>query len=150
MATFVLQRSVDAPAEVVFEVASDHAGYARFSALRASVLEREGVPAPNGVGAIRSLTMLGPPIREEITEYEAPRRFSYRMLSGIPVRHHIGTVEVFPDGDRSRLELTIDTDPKPFVPTAGWVAVMRAVFGQVLAAIAREAERRTRSAGLPG
>jgi uncharacterized protein YndB with AHSA1/START domain len=142
MARFVLERKVDAPAEVVFDVASDHAGYARFSRLRSSSLEREGDPAPNGVGAIRALRMIGPPVREEITEFEAPRRFAYRMLSGVPVRSHTGTVEVIPEGERSHLRVAIDSVPLSFIPGGAWVAVMRPVFKQVLVGIARESERR--------
>ena len=52
--------------------------------MRKSVLEREGDPAPNGVGAIRVLSSVGPPLREEVIAYQPPTRFSYKLLSGAP------------------------------------------------------------------
>ena len=73
--------------------------------LRKSELEREGEPAPNGVGAIRVLTAVGPPLREEVLTYEEPSRFSYKLLSGLPVRDHVGTVELTPHGGRDEDDL---------------------------------------------
>src|SRR5580704_6775200 len=101
MATFTLRRTIAAPTELVFEVLTDHRGYARLTPLRSSTLEREGDPAPNGVGAIRVLALAGPPIREEVTEYQAPSRFAYKMLSGAPVKSHTGTVELSSSGAAS-------------------------------------------------
>jgi hypothetical protein len=71
MPSLTLTSTVNAPNDVVFDVLTDHRGYARISPLRKSLLEREGDPAPNGVGAIRALYAVGPPIREEVTEYLA-------------------------------------------------------------------------------
>ena len=90
MATFALRRNIAAPDELVFDVLTDHRGYARLTPLRSSTLEREGDPAPNGVGAIRVLALAGPPIREEVTEYQPPSRFAYKMLSGAPIRESHG------------------------------------------------------------
>ena len=77
MASFTFTREIAAPPETVFDVLTDHRGYAELTPLRKSELEREGEPAPNGVGAIRKLTAVGPPMREEVIAYEAPSRFSY-------------------------------------------------------------------------
>ena len=82
MATFTLHAEINAPVETVFEVLTDHRGYANITPLRSSTLEREGSPDPNGVGAIRRLALAGPPIREEVTEFER-RRLPYVPL-GLP------------------------------------------------------------------
>ena len=84
MASFILRASIAAPVDVVFDVLTDHRGQADMTALRSATLEREGDPPPNGVGAIRRLTLLGPPIREQVTAFEPPHRFAYKMLSGVP------------------------------------------------------------------
>src|ERR1700736_4538112 len=94
MATFSLHKTTAAPIEVVFDVLTDHAGYGKILPLRSATLEREGEPPPNGVGAIRVLSAVGPPIREEVTEYVRPTRFSYTALSGVPAKEHAGTVEL--------------------------------------------------------
>ena len=100
MASFTFVREIAAPPEIVFEVLTDHRGYAEMTPLRKSELEREGEPAPNGVGAIRVLRAVGPPLREEVIAYEPPSRFSYKVLSGLPVRDHVGTVELTAEGER--------------------------------------------------
>jgi uncharacterized protein YndB with AHSA1/START domain len=106
-----------APPQTVFEVLTDHRGYAECTPLRRVELQREGDPLPNGVGAIRVLHAVGPPMREEVVTYEPPTRFAYRLLSGAPVRDPVGTITLEPDGDGTRVVYALDTTPK--VPLAG-------------------------------
>ena len=66
MTEFVIRKTVAAKPETVFDVFTDHRGYANLVGLiRTSELEREGEPAPNGVGAIRVLHMPGATVREQ-------------------------------------------------------------------------------------
>ncbi len=142
MASFTLERQVAAPAEVVFEVLTDHRRYAEITPMRKSVLEREGEPAPNGVGAIRVLSSVGPPLREEVIAFHPSSRFSYKLLSGAPVRDHVGTVELTPSGSGTRVVYAVHTTPT--LPLAGGVvvAVVRLAIKQLLDGIAKESERR--------
>jgi uncharacterized protein YndB with AHSA1/START domain len=142
MASFTFVREVAAPPEVVFDVLTDHRRYAEITPLRRSELEREGEPAPNGVGAIRVLRSVGPPLREETIVYEAPRRFSYKLLSGAPLRDHVGTVELTPQDGGTQVTYAVRTNPT--LPVAGGVAVAVARFGvkQLVDGIVAESERR--------
>lgn len=142
VASFTLSREVNAPPETVFDVLTDHGRYAEITPLRKSVLEREGEPAPNGVGAIRVLSSVGPPLREETIVYERPSRFSYRLLSGAPLRDHVGTVELKPQGEGTQVIYAVRTNPT--MPLIGGVAVAVAKFGvkQLFDGIAAESERR--------
>jgi uncharacterized protein YndB with AHSA1/START domain len=142
VASFTLVREVAAPPEVVFDVFTDHRRYAAITPMRRSELEREGDPAPNGVGAIRALHSVGPPLREEVIAYEPPRRFSYRILSGVPVRDHVGTVELTPEGEGTRVVYAIRATPT--LPLVGPVvlAVTRQAVKRLLDGVAAEAERR--------
>src|SRR4249919_901942 len=121
MASFTFTREVAAPAETVFEVLTDHARYAELTPLRRSELERQGDPAPNGLGAIRKLTAVGPPLREEVIAYEPVERFSYKLLSGLPVRDHVGTVELTAGGSGTKMVYAVRTHPT--VPVVGTVVV---------------------------
>jgi uncharacterized protein YndB with AHSA1/START domain len=146
MASFTFNREIAAPPETVFEVLTDHRKYSELTPLRKSVLEREGEPAPNGVGAIRKLTAVGPALREEVIAYEEPRRFSYTLLSGLPVRDHVGTVELTANGSGTRMVYAVKTQPT--VPVVGPVvvaAVKQAVKG-LIGGIATESERRASAA----
>jgi uncharacterized protein YndB with AHSA1/START domain len=146
MASFTFVCEVAAPPEVVFDVLTDHRRYAEITPLRKSVLEREGEPAPNGVGAIRRLSSLGPPLREETIVYEPPSRFSYRLLSGAPLRDHVGTVELTPQGSGTKVTYAVRTQPT--LPVVGGAAVAVARFGvkQLIDGIVAEAERRAAAA----
>jgi uncharacterized protein YndB with AHSA1/START domain len=102
----------DAPPSAVFAALADASTWSRWAGrtiLRSS-FEREGDPAPGGVGAIRRLGSSRLFTREEIVEYEPPRRLVYVLLSGMPVRDY-----------RAEVILTGD-------PTGGTVIAWRASF----------------------
>lgn len=143
MASFRYVRQVAAPPETVFDVLTDHRRYTEITPLRKAELEREGKPTPNGLGAIRVLSALpGPPMREEVIGYERPSRFSYKILSGLPVRDHVGTVELKPaDGGT---EVTYAVKTTPTVPIAGpaFMAILKKAIRDLISGVAKESERR--------
>lgn len=142
MASFTLFREVNAPPEVVFDVLTDHRRYADITRLRKSTLEREGDPAPNGVGAIRVLAAVGPPIREEVVVYERPSRFSYKVLSGLPLRDHLGTVSLEPNDTGTRVTYALKAIPTvPFAGKVVMIGLKRAVT-ELLNGVVSESERR--------
>lgn len=142
MASFTLVREVKASPETVFEVLTDHRRYAEITRLRRSELEREGEPPPNGVGAIRALVAVGPPIREEVVVYERPTRFSYKVLSGLPVRDHVGTVSLEMSDGGTRVTYALKATPTvPFAGKLVMVGLKRAVT-ELLNGVISESERR--------
>jgi uncharacterized protein YndB with AHSA1/START domain len=142
MASFTYERQVAAPPETVFAVLTDHRRYSELTPLRKSELERQGEPAPNGVGAIRKLSAVGPPLREEVVAYESPTRFSYKLLSGLPVRDHLGTVELTPRDGGTRVVYAVRTTPTVPLVGAVVVAAVKLGVGQLLGGIVKESERR--------
>jgi uncharacterized protein YndB with AHSA1/START domain len=148
MASFTFTREINAPPATVFDVLTDHAGYSKLTPLRKSELERQGEADPNGVGAIRKLTVVGPPMREEVIAYEATSRFSYKVLSGLPVRDHVGTVELSADaGGGTRMVYAVRTQPTlPVIGFAVVAGIKQAVKGLV-DGVSKESERRAAAAG---
>jgi uncharacterized protein YndB with AHSA1/START domain len=146
VASFTFVREIDAPPEVVFDLLTDHRRYAEMTPLRKSVLEREGEPAPNGVGSIRVLSALGPPLREETIVYERPSRFSYKLLSGLPVRDHVGTVSLEQSDGGTRVTYAVRTNST--LPFGGGVviALIKQGITQLLNGVSSEAERRAAAA----
>lgn len=142
MASFTFEREVAAPPEIVFEVLTDHRRYPEITNLRKAELEREGEPAPNGVGAIRALTAVGPPMREEVLAYEPDRRFSYKLLSGLPLRDHVGTVALTPSEGGTKVVYAVRTTPT--VPLVGGavIALIKIAIKQLLGGVSKESERR--------
>jgi hypothetical protein len=99
-----VDKRLAAPIDGVFELISDHGGYDRFIGVSSSALVREGEVEPNGLGAVRSIT-LGP-IRftEEITAFERPRRMDYLIREvNLPIEHDGGRIMLEPDGAGTRI-----------------------------------------------
>ena len=137
-------RQVNAPPEVVWEVLADHRGMPGWAPPRKAELEREGDPTPNGVGAIRVLHAVGPPIREEVTAFEPNRRLEYTALSGIPARNYRACVLLEPAGSGTEVEWTVSLTPR----LPGLPVVVRQVISSLIKGLAKEAEKR--AAAAPG
>jgi uncharacterized protein YndB with AHSA1/START domain len=143
MVEFTLRRTTAAPIETVFDALTDHRGIQNYvRAVRSSTLDREGTPAPNGVGAVRRLLAAGPPIVEEIIDYERPTRYAYKLLSGAPVRDHVGTVELHEKDAGTEVTWHLQSTPK--IPGLGLLLgpVLKTVIGQLLKGGIATAERR--------
>ena len=143
MIDFTLTRTTTAPIETVFDALTDHRAIAdNVWAVRRSTLDREGTPAPNGVGAIRRLEAVGPPIVEEIIDYQRPTRYAYKMLSGAPVRDHVGTVELRAAGTGTEVSWHLRSTPK--IPGSNWLLspLLKRVIGELLKGAVNAAEGR--------
>jgi uncharacterized protein YndB with AHSA1/START domain len=147
LASFTLVREVNAPPEVLFDVLTDHRRYAEITPLRKSALEREGEATPNGVGAIRVLSSVGPPLREEVIAFEPSSRFSYKLLSGAPVRDHVGTVLLEPAGAGTKVTYALRTTPTIPVVGDAVVGVTKLAIKSLLNGIVAESERRAAAVG---
>ncbi|MGB6206227.1 SRPBCC family protein [Mycobacterium sp.] len=133
MIEFTLTQTTAAPIETVFEALTNHRAIADYVwAVRRSTLDREGDPAPNGVGAVRRIEAVGPAIVEEIIDYQRPTRYAYKMLSGAPVRDHVGTVELREAGSGTEVSWHLRSTPK--IPGADWLLspVLKRVIGELL------------------
>ena|SRR5215213_7384820 len=147
MASFTFQQHIAAPPQTVWDVLTEHHLYAAITPMRKSVLEREGEPAPNGVGAIRVLTSAGPPLREEVIAFEPPTRFAYKLLSGAPVRDHVGTVELSVDGAGTKMVYAVKTVPTLPLVGGAVVAVVKQAIKALIKGISTESERRAAANG---
>lgn len=146
MASFTYVRQVAAPPEIVFDVLTDHRRYPEITRLRKAELEREGEPTPNGLGAIRVLTVAGPPMREEVIAYERPYRFAYKILSGLPVRDHVGTVELQPSAGGTEIVYAVKTTPTIPLAKSVFMLGLKKAIKDLLGGVAKESERRAADA----
>ena len=125
--------------EAVWDENTNHVGWGEWGGVGGAGLEREGDPAPNGVGCIR---VIGPgPFAacEETLRFEPPKPMTYTILrGGIPMRNHIGEVWLKPEGDRTRIVWHCRFESK--IPGLGWLfeRIARRVFVGVLDGLARE------------
>jgi uncharacterized protein YndB with AHSA1/START domain len=109
MPALTVTRTIPAPRVAVFDLISDHAGYARFRGIRRAELLRHGKPPPNGVGAIRQV-LIGPlRFDEEIIIFERPSRMDYLIFEvNAPFEHNGGTMRLSEESDGTRVEWTTE------------------------------------------
>jgi hypothetical protein len=135
-----------APREVVWELIADAPGWSRWGAWKESRIEREGNPPPGGLGAIKVLvseTRRPVVSTEEVTAFEPPARFGYKLLSGLPLRHYHAAITLTEAaGGGTDIEWRSEFDPK--YPLTG--GLFRRALGRFIQdtaeRLAREAERR--------
>ena len=107
-----------APVEAVWEVIADARGHSRWGPWRETTLDREGEPAPDGVGALRRFVaerrMLFRRVVtiEEVTVFEPPYRLGYRLLSGLPLRDYRGEVTLVGVDEGTRIRWRSEFDGK--------------------------------------
>jgi Polyketide cyclase / dehydrase and lipid transport len=144
---FTIVRTTSAPIEAVFDRLTDHANYKNMSPLRSSELLRPGSPEPNGVGAVRRMGLIGPMQTEEIILFERPTRFGYQLRSGLPVRDHVGTVELAQTEAGTDITYSVRSTPSLPIPGLGFVlqVILKQGISGLLDGVVRAAEQSTAS-----
>jgi uncharacterized protein YndB with AHSA1/START domain len=88
-----VQQLIAAPVQRVWDQYTDHVSWTDWAGLGRVRLEREGVPAPNGVGCVRAISSFGVSVSEEVLSFDPPRRMTYRIVrGGLPIKDHLGEV----------------------------------------------------------
>jgi uncharacterized protein YndB with AHSA1/START domain len=102
MVTIHVERTIRASPERVFSWLADPANLAAAPLIpKARWAKASSGP---GVGALREATAVGMWLREEITAYDPPRSYSYRIVRSLPVfDHEGGTLTLTPSGDGTRV-----------------------------------------------
>lgn len=133
--SFSAEATSTASPEAVFAILADATGWKEWAGwfIRESFWEREGTPAPGGVGAIKRLGAKPVYSREETVEYDPPGRYAYRILSGQPVKAYRADVELTPADGGTHIRWTSRFQPS--IPGTG--ALMRWYFGRIVAGLTR-------------
>jgi uncharacterized protein YndB with AHSA1/START domain len=119
-----------APIEKVWPLVGEAHRWKDWSFLTRSDLEREGDPAPDGVGAVRRFTSLGVGSREEVLEWQPPHHLRYTLISGFPVRDYRADVDLTPDPGGTTLTWSVRFNPRLAGTGAVlWVVLRLLIFG---------------------
>jgi len=106
MVTIHVERTIAAPPEQVFAWLANPANL-----IVAPMVVRTGWAkdsAAPGVGAVRAVVATGMWFREEITAYDPPRAYTYRIVRAVPAfNNHSGTLTFTPSGNRTHVDWTI-------------------------------------------
>jgi hypothetical protein len=104
----------------------------------------KGFSGPS-VGAMREVTAVGAWFREEITAYDPPRSYSYRIVRSFPaLEHEGGTLTFTPSGDGTHVDwattYTIPDRAGGRVTEVVTSPVFRSCFRAILAGCAKASE----------
>jgi uncharacterized protein YndB with AHSA1/START domain len=124
-----------APPERVFALLADATSWPRWAGpvVAHGSWEREGDPAPGGVGAIRKMGRRPQFGLEEIVAYEPPTHHAYTMLKGNPVRNYRADIHLVADGTGTRITWGATFDP--LVPGTG--PLLNAFYRRLIGGFAR-------------
>jgi uncharacterized protein YndB with AHSA1/START domain len=134
-----LTQEIEAPRQAVWDLYTDHAGWERWAGVKEVVLRQQGDPPPNGLGAIRVIRQAGLAIEEEVTGFDAPKRMTYRLTAGAPVRDYQGEVR-FDETESGGTRVTWTVSFRPWIPGTGGLVrrALERTLGDVLARLARQ------------
>jgi len=119
-----------APVEALWPLVGEARQWRKWSFLTRSDLVRDGVPAPDGVGAVRRFTAFGIGSREEVVAWEPPTHLGYTLLRGFPVRDYRADVELRANEDRTTLTWSVRFNPKiAGTGAVTWVVLRLLIFG---------------------
>ncbi len=114
-----VQVDTSADASTVYALLRDGATWPTWSPIDSFHLERAGDREPEGLGAIRIFRKGRVTGRDQTVELVPDRRFSYRHLSGLPVRDYRADVDLESAGGVTRIRWHVSFMPK--FPGTGWL-----------------------------
>jgi uncharacterized protein YndB with AHSA1/START domain len=130
-----------APPAVVWPLLGEARRWSEWSTVGHADLEREGTPPPDGVGAVRRFRTGFVTSREEVVEFEPPRRLVYTMLSGLPIRGYLAVVELKPDGSGTRITWNSRFEGAPRGTAWFWRRFLRTTIRSFARRLARAGNR---------
>jgi uncharacterized protein YndB with AHSA1/START domain len=130
-----------APVEQVWEVLADARRWKEWTPFTISELEREGSPTPDGVGAMRRFGRGRVVSREEVTGFDPPRRLTYELRSGLPIRDYRAEVTLTPWSEGTEIVWRSRFEQR--VPGTGafFRAFLQRILGDTATRLARRAEQ---------
>ena len=119
MASFTFERKVNLPVEKVWSLIGDWTK-APGPDIKVEV-EKEGDPNNNGVGTIRTITIGKVCVKEVLDSASPPNSFTYRILSGAPMKGYNGRANFIDSGGSTLIRWEADIKPK--IPFTGPILV---------------------------
>jgi hypothetical protein len=134
-----------APIDAVWARLADITTWSTWGQWNETTRDREGVPAPDGVGALRRFRRGRRTHTEEVVAFEPPRRLAYEVREGLPVRDYHAEVTLEPVGGGTRIRWETTFDGANPVGGAAVHLVLKRFFPEAARRLAGAAESDTRA-----
>lgn len=106
-----------ASAEAVWRLLADATTWPRWSGFDEASYEREGTPAPHGVGAVRRMRTGRLRSRETVLAFDPPAHFAYDYVGSLPIKDYRADVRLSAEAGGTLISWTSAFDAK--VPLTG-------------------------------
>ena len=137
MANFILTRTISAPVDKVWALAGD---FLKAPGPGVEVTVEKRGNGPDNVGAERTITIGSVKVRERLESVGPGRTFSYKILSGAPMKDHLATATFTAKGSSTEIRWEVSFTPK--IPGIGWIValVTKKADNQYLDVVAKAAQ----------
>lgn len=144
--TIVVEEHADSAAapEAVWPLLADVTTWARWARFDEAVYEREGMPAPHGVGAVRRFRAGRLRSRETVLAFDPPAHLAYDYVGSLPFAGYRADVTLTPHGGGTRI--TWRSEFRGRYPLTG--PLLRALVTRILRDVASRLARAAE--GAPG
>jgi hypothetical protein len=122
-----------APVEAIWPLVGEATRWKEWTWLTRTSLLRQGVPPPDGVGALRRFAFGPGGSQEEVVAWDPPRHLGYVAVRGLPVRLYRADVHLDPDGASTRVTWRCRVEAR--IPGTG--AALRFVLQRMVRGFAR-------------
>jgi ribosome-associated toxin RatA of RatAB toxin-antitoxin module len=112
-----ITQSLNAPVETIFNIITDHEAFGHVINTKIKRVVDSKDENKNGLGSIRRVSAFPYPAFEEtVVAFEPNQVMEYVVSKGSPIKNHKGRMEFFDEEGKTRLNYTIDFEPKlPFL-----------------------------------
>ncbi|WJR33788.1 SRPBCC family protein [Mycobacteroides immunogenum] len=141
MAQYIEETVFEAPRSTVYELLANREGYNDFLPFTVKLV-RPGDTERQGVGAIHQIGVGPVGVKEEIVELIDGERIQYRIVAGLPVRSHVGTIVLTDHPQGTTVRYSMESTPLIPVPDAVMVWILRKSMSSLVTGAQREAARR--------
>jgi len=120
----IIRQSFNAPAETIFTLLTDHETFGRLVNAKIKRVKDSLGSNKNGLGSVRRIkAFLAPAFEETVVTFIPDQLMEYRVSKGSPIKNHKGCMAFFDEQGKTRIEYTIDFEPK--LPFPFWGIILR-------------------------
>ncbi|NKZ10829.1 SRPBCC family protein [Mycolicibacterium septicum DSM 44393] len=141
MARHTQETVINAPRHIVYDVFADRESSGEYLPFRTTLI-RPGNTERQGVGAVHHISSGPFGIREEIVDLVPGERIQYRVVGGLPVRSHVGTITFTDHPQGTAVVYVMDSIPRVRVPASLVVRILRKTTSTIIEGAREESIRR--------
>jgi len=109
-----IRQLFNAPVDTIFSLLTDHEAFGQVVNAKIKRVVDSQDENKNGLGSVRRINAFPAPAFEEtVVTFEPNQLMEYVLSKGSPIKNHKGRMEFSDEQGKTRLNYTIDFEPKP-------------------------------------